>query len=386
MPSQSTLEETEEMISRVNDIVKAHPEVESVLYTVGGETTGVNEGELVVKLVPLSDRDIIAKDFVNAIRPEFASIPSAKIVVGEAESGGGGSEKDITVEVSGPDLETLRRLSGEMLAFMDSANGLVDVDTSEKEPKPELRFIPDRYRIASLGINTLAVYSTLRNSFEGEVPSVFRDKGEEYDIRVRLAGVSRQDKDSFSEVMIATPGGIVPASRLGDVVPASGESEIKRKNRTRLIEVTANIGTGALSEYENMITSKRDKMDIPDGYRIALGGDSEAKAEAFASLFQALFMAIVLTYIILAAMLESYVHPVTIMTTLPLGLVGVAIGLFIGKQTINILSLMAVVMLVGIVVNNAILMLDYANVLRDEGKHRGRRSLRPAIRGFAPSP
>ena len=257
-----------------------------------------------------------------------------------------------------------------MLAFMDSTNGLVDVDTSEKEPKPELRFIPDRYRIASLGINTLAVYSTLRNSFEGEVPSVFRDKGEEYDIRVRLAGVSRQDKDSFSEVMIATPGGIVPASRLGDVVPASGESEIKRKNRTRLIEVTANIGTGALSEYENMITSKRDKMDIPDGYRIALGGDSEAKAEAFASLFQALFMAIVLTYIILAAMLESYVHPVTIMTTLPLGLVGVAIGLFIGKQTINILSLMSVVMLVGIVVNNAILMLDYANVLRDEGKPR----------------
>ena len=93
MPSQSTLEETEEMISRVNDIVKAHPEVESVLYTVGGETTGVNEGELVVKLVPLSDRDIIAKDFVNAIRPEFASIPSAKIVVGEAESGGGGLGK-----------------------------------------------------------------------------------------------------------------------------------------------------------------------------------------------------------------------------------------------------------------------------------------------------
>jgi hydrophobic/amphiphilic exporter-1 (mainly G- bacteria), HAE1 family len=384
MPAQSTIEDTEDVMSRISDIVKAHPEVVSVLSTVGGETTGVNEGTLVAKLVPLADRDMTGKEFVNIIRPEFASIPSAKIVVGEDQTGGGGSEADITVEVSGPDLETLRKLSGEMLAFMDSTNGLVDVDTSEEEPKPELRFIPDRYRIASLGITTRSVYTALRTSFEGEVPSVFRDKGEEYDIRVRLAGVSRQDKDSFSEVMIATPSGIVPASRLGDVVSAEGESQIKRKNRTRLIEVTANIGSGTLSEYENMITAKRDKMDIPNGYNVALGGDSESKAEAFGSLFQALFMAIVLTYIILAAMLESYIHPITIMTTLPLGLVGVAMGLFIGKQTINMLSLMTVVMLVGVVVNNAILLLDYTNVLRDEGKHRREALVEASYTRFRP--
>lgn len=370
MPSQSTIEETERVMSQIDEIVKDHPEIATTFSTVGGETKGVNEGELILKLVPLSDRDIVANKFVNVLRPELAAIPSAKIIVAESSGRGMGEESDIVVDVSGPDLETLRRLSGEMTAFMDSSGGLVDVDTSEKEPKPEIRFVPDRFRIASLGITSYAVYSALRTSFEGDVPSVFRDKGEEYDIRVRLAGVDRQDKDSFSDVMIETPSGVVPVSRLGDVVSAEGVSEIKRKNRTRLIEVTANIGSGTLSDYESMIKGKKADMDIPEGYSVDLAGSSENKAEAFSSLFQALLMAIILTYIVLAAILESYVHPITIMTTLPLGLVGVAVGLFVGKQTININSLMGVIMLVGIVVNNAILLLDYTNVLRDEGKPR----------------
>jgi len=374
MPAQSTIEETEDVVNKIYTIVKTHPEVASIFTTVGGETEGVNEGELILKLVPLSERDMVANDFANALRPELASIPSAKLVIVETSASGLGSDSDIVVDVSGPDFDTLRKLSREMTAFMNTSGGLVDIDTSEKEPKPEIRFVPDRFRIASLGITSHSVYTALRTSFEGDTSSVYREKGEEYNIRVRLAGVDRQDRDSFSTVMIGTPGGIVPVSRLGDVVSAAGVSEIKRKNRTRLIEVTANIGSGTLSDYENMIRAKREKMEVPEGYSVDLAGSSEHKAEAFGSLFQALFMAIVLTYIVLAAMLESYVHPLTIMATLPLGLVGVAVGLFIGKQTININSLMAIVMLVGIVVNNAILILDYTNVLRDEGKPR-----RPAL-------
>jgi HAE1 family hydrophobic/amphiphilic exporter-1 len=369
MPSQARLADTEQVMDEIAAIARTRPEVATLFTVVGGENKGINEGELIIKLVPLADRDMITSDFVNLLRPELSGIPVADIVISETSSGPE-TESDIVVEVTGPDLETIRGLAGEMEAFMAGTPGLVDVATSEKAPKPEIRFIPDRYRISSLGINTAAVYAALRTSFEGDVPTVYREKGQEYDIRVRLADIDRSDADSFSEVMIGTPRGVVPVARLGEVVGGTGEAEILRKNRAKLIEVTANIGTGALSEYESMINKKRGQVDIPEGYSIALGGESENKAESFQSLFEALFMAIILTYIVLAIMLESFVHPLTIMLTLPLGLIGVAVALFIGGETINIMSLMAIVMLVGIVVNNAILLLDYANQLRNEGMKR----------------
>jgi hydrophobic/amphiphilic exporter-1 (mainly G- bacteria), HAE1 family len=370
LPSQTTIEETEHVMSEIAAVVEKHPEVESTFISIGGENKGINEGELTIKMVPLSDRDLTTREFVNVIRPEFSSIPSADIVVSESSSFSGGGEAAITVDVTGPDLGTVKKLSNEMLAFMYATGGMTDIATSEKSPKPEYRFIPDRYRISSLGINTSAVYLALRTSFEGDVPSVFREKGKEYDIRVRLAEADRTDVDSFSGVMIDTPKGVVPVSRLGDVMETTGESQILRKNRNKLIELTANIGSGTLSDYETMIKSKRDKMDIPQGYEIALAGESQTKAESFVSLFQALFMSIILVYILLAAMLESYVHPFTIMLSLPLGLVGVAAALFIGRQTINIQSIMAIIMLVGVVVNNSILMLENTNRLREEGMTR----------------
>jgi hydrophobic/amphiphilic exporter-1 (mainly G- bacteria), HAE1 family len=367
LPSRTNLEDTERVMAEIAVIAEKHPEIESTFISIGGENKGINEGQLTIKMVPLSDRDMTTREFVNVIRPELASIPSADIIVSESSSFSGKSEAAITVDVTGPDLDAVKKLSNEMLAFMYTTKGLTDIATSEKSPKPEYRFIPDRYRISSLGINTSAVYSALRTSFEGEVPSVFRDKSKEYDIRVRLAEADRTDVDSFSGVMIGTPKGVVPVGRLGDMVETTGDSEILRKNRNKLIELTANIGSGTLSDYEAMIKSKRGKMDIPQGYDIALAGESENKAEAFGSLFQALFMSIILVYILLAAMLESYVHPFTIMLSLPLGLVGVATALFIGRQTINIQSMMAIVMLVGIVVNNSILILENTGRLRDEG-------------------
>jgi hydrophobic/amphiphilic exporter-1 (mainly G- bacteria), HAE1 family len=370
MPSQTTLEETEHAMTEITGIMKKHPEIESTFTAVGGQNKGINEGQLTIKLVPLAERNMVAKDFVNVVRPELASIPSADITISENAGISGEAEAAITVDVTGPNLDTVRKLSREMMAFMSANKGLTDVEISEKDPKPEFRFLPDRFRISSLGIGTANVYSALRTSFEGEVPSVYREKGKEYDIRVRLAEADRSDVDSFSSVMIATPKGAVPVSRLGDVVRTTGESEILRKNRNALIQVTANIGTGTLGEYESMIKAKRAKMDIPEGYSIALAGESERKAEAFTSLFEALLMSIILVYILLAAMLESYVHPFTIMLSLPLGLIGVALALFIGKQTINMLSMMAVIMLVGIVVNNSILMLEHTGRLRDEGMPR----------------
>ncbi len=370
LPPGSTLDETEAVMDEVSSICEKYDEVETLFVVVGGENRGVNEGELIMKLVDISKRNILTSDFVNAIRPDMAVIPSANIKIMESQQGPGGDEADLIVEVTGNEMGTLNTLAEEVKGIVGKIDGLVDVETSVKAPMPEIRFIPDRFKISNYGINSALVYTVLRASFEGKKASVYRETGEEYDIRVRLDETDRSDEDSFGEVMIKTGRGMVPLAQLGEVVPGFGESEILRKDRRKLIEVRANVGTGTIGEYEAKIMDAVKDVDVPEGFNVRLGGESETKAESFAALFEALFMAIILTYIVLAAILESYIHPITIMLTLPLGLIGTAVGLFVSGQTINVMSLMAMVMLVGIVVNNAILILDYTSVLREGGMRR----------------
>ena len=384
MPPGTRIEETSTVMDEIYGIVEEFEVVETVFITVGGEQRGVNEGELIIKLVDISDRDILSKDFVNIIRPKLAVIPAADISIKELSEGAGPEGSDIIVEITGTDMGKISEIAMEMKGIVEEMDGLVDVDTSVKAPTPEIRFLPNRFEMSSYNINSASIYTVLRASFEGEVASVYREEGEEYDIRVRLDEADRDNVDSFAEVMIRTPRGMVPLSQLGEVSYSLGESEILRKDRQDLIEVRANIGAGTAGEYEVMIMGAVDKLNIPEGYNVGLGGESETKAESFRALFEALFMAIILTYIVLAAILESYVHPITIMVTLPLGLIGTAVGLFVAGATINVLSLMAMVMLVGIVVNNAILILDYTAHLRDEGKRMREALLEAAPVRFRP--
>jgi HAE1 family hydrophobic/amphiphilic exporter-1 len=369
MPPGTPIEETEGVLADIEAITLTHKEVETVFMTVGEGNRGVNEGEIIIGLVDLSDRRLLTSEFINILRPELALIPEAEIFVNEA-SQGFGTEADLTILVTGPELDPLTNLAGEIKSIVDSIPGLVDVDTSTKDPQPEIRFMPDRDIISDHGINTADIYSVLRASYEGEVASVYRERGEEYDILVRLSESDRRDQDLFENLLIQTPQGFAPLSQFGAVERALGESRILRKDRQKLIEVTANIGTGTLGQYEGIITAGIEAIDIPEGYEVKFGGESERMEESFQALFEALFMAIILTYVVLAAILESYIHPLTILVTVPLGLIGTAVGLFVSGMSINIFSLMALVMLVGIVVNNAILILDYANELREEGKVR----------------
>ena len=162
-------------------------------------------------------------------------------------------------------------------------------------------------------------------------------------------------------------GSAVPLSDVGDVTARFGESQIMRKDKQRMIEVTANIASGSLSEARKAFDRELAKMEMPPSVRVKYGGSAEMQDESFASIFTALILAIVLLYVVMAAMMESFVHPITIMLTLPLALIGVAMALFLSGTSLNIFSLMSVVMLTGIVVNNAILMLDYTSQLRNQG-------------------
>jgi HAE1 family hydrophobic/amphiphilic exporter-1 len=368
LPAGSTLEQTKATMEEVRTVVLEDvPETEATLLTVGGENKGVEEGELTIRLSPATERDRSIFQIINEIRPRLAGIPAADIVA--QISSGFGDEQDIITEVIGPDLGMVRSLADSLRNRMSQIPGLVDLDVSAKPGKPEIVFRPDRDKMAGRMFTLAQVGGELRGLYEGNEASVYREGGEEYKIRVQLNQEERSRLAALSRVRLSGPGSQVPLTALGDLGRRRGLAEITRKNKERMVSVTANIGSGTLVEKINAIQAQVADMKIPAGYRVEYSGEFERLGETFAEVFKALILAIILTYLVLAAILESFVHPFTIMFTLPLGLVGVAVALFLTGATINLFSLMAIVMLVGIVVNNAILILDNAATLRKEGKN-----------------
>ncbi|MCK4546106.1 MAG: efflux RND transporter permease subunit [Candidatus Eisenbacteria sp.] len=367
LPAGSSLRMTERSVIEIENILAAEPDVVSILSTIGGAGRGVNEATVLAKLVDISRRDRSAYQMSNDLRPKLAGVPGVDISVAGGEQEGG-SSGDLEIEVMGDELETLKGLTSQVLAIVASIPGLVDVESSWEEGGEELVFIPDREEMARRDLSTGLVAALLRNSFEGDDSSVFREGGEEYAIRVQFDDEDRQDQRTLEEIRIAAGEVPVPLTQLGRVEKQRGEAEILRRERQRRITVRANIAEGTVSEAVSVIRARTDQLALPPGYRIKFAGEYEFQEESFAAIFEALILAIILTYVVLAMILESFIHPITVMITLPLGLVGSAIGLFFGGQTINLMSLMAMVMLVGIVVNNAILLLDYVGQLRRRGR------------------
>jgi HAE1 family hydrophobic/amphiphilic exporter-1 len=381
LPSGTTLDQTHSLLEEVEDIVRRNvPEAESILMTVGGENKGVEDGELVVRLVPLGARKRDCFQIMNELREPLAVLPAADI--GVQQFSAWGENKSIVVEVLGPDLDRITGIATQIEEKMAEIPGIVDLELSAKPGKPEIVFYPDRDEFSSRLLAVAAAGMELRNLYEGEVASVYREGGEEYDIRVRLDDRYRHRQQGLRKVMFATTDGLIPIEALGRIDRRRGLSEITRKNRQRMVSVSSNISSGTLVEKVNAIQEHVAQMDLPPGYRVEYSGDIEMLGESFVQIYRALVLAIILTYLVLAAILESFIHPFTIMVTLPLGLVGVSMALVVTGATINIMSMMAMVMLVGIVVNNAILILDLASQLRREGKDAKTAILEAAPRRF----
>jgi HAE1 family hydrophobic/amphiphilic exporter-1 len=370
MPPGSSLEETNRALLEIERILDAEPETVSILASAGGANSGVEDGTIILKIVDKAERKMGIVDYANSLKPKLSMIPGANVRVFVGAEAGGEGEGDISLELTGPDLGVLEGLSKTMLDSVATVRGLSGIKSSVEAEKPELTFVPDRRELDRFGLSSAAVAMALRTGYEGEIASLYRDQDEEYDIRVRYRESDRRRRDEFYATEVQTDNGDVPLGQLGRIVESSSPREILRKNRERLVRIDATVASGTLSELVAQIQKKVADIDLPPAYRLDYGGMYEWQQESFASLFEALILAILLTYIVLAASIESYVHSFTIMITLPLGLVGTALALFITSQTINIFSLMAVIMLVGIVVNNAILLLDYTGVLRAKGMAR----------------
>ena len=379
MPPGTPLHRTERVMAAIERLLTAIPEQETLMTTVGGERRGVNEGSVLVQLTDAEQRQRRVFQIMDEVRPQLASIPDAEVRVTIPRTMGS-QEGDIIVEVTGPALEAIERIARELEAKMTAMEGLVDVHTTIQKGQPEIAFAPHRTRLADYGIPVAAIGGILRTSFEGQVASVYREAGEEVDIRVKLAQEDRNLAEDIERVAIRHGEDAIPITELGEIRYQEGKSEILRRDKQRLVRVAANVAHGSMTGFVERISAAAEGMVLPPGYQISFGGSEEARRESFGEILQALILAVILSYMVLAAILESYVHPFTIMITLPLGLVGASFALFLTGNTISLFSLMALVMLVGIVVNNAILILDYTRILRGRGM-----AIRQALLEAAPT-
>jgi HAE1 family hydrophobic/amphiphilic exporter-1 len=370
MPAGAALEETDRALRQIEEILSKEPETVSILASAGGANAGVEDGTIIVRVVPKADRALGIVDYANSLKPKLASIPGAKVRVFVGTEGGEGGGGDISLELTGPELDVLEALSREMYDSVMTVRGLSGITSSVEAEKPELVFLPDRRELDRFGLSSAAVAMALRTGYEGQVASLYRESDEEYDIRVRYAQSDRSRRASFYATEVRAGDTDAPLTQLGTIVQGTSPREILRKDRERLVRIDATVASGTLSELVGQVQKKLAAIELPPAYRLKYAGMYEFQQESFASIFEALILAIILTYMVLAAVLESFIHPITVMMTLPLGLVGTALSLFLTGQTVNIFSLMAMVMLVGIVVNNAILLLDYTRILREKGMKR----------------
>jgi hydrophobic/amphiphilic exporter-1 (mainly G- bacteria), HAE1 family len=374
LPSGTPLDRTSLIALQAEQRIASLDDVESQLTTISGAGGdffslggGANSASI---LVTLREGGRTSDMVLRELRPLLADLPDAVITAIPTDpSAMGGSQAPIQLQVSGPDYAVLTGIAERLTAEMARVPQLSDVTNSLDEPRTEIIFRPNRASLADYGLTVGQVGQIVRTSIAGTIAGVFRGEvGRERDIRVRLAEDARRQASQVGDIQILSSRGTVSIASLGELAEAQSPTAIQRVDRVRTVEINAQIGQGSLTDAVGAIQQRMEEIALPPGYNWRITGEFEQFGEALAAVLVALVLAITLTYIVLAMILESFVHPITIMVTLPLGAVGAFLGLFLWGASINIFSMMAIIMLVGIVVNNAILILDYTAQLRREGR------------------
>lgn len=374
MPVGNSLAETDRVVEEIADRMINEPYITSV-YTTTGRTEGgfgssgqgVNLGAIIVRLMDREYRPYSVTEYLEILRPKLADIPGAKITVKEAQAMGGGGGSDLQIEIQGRETNELIAIADSVQSYMRQAGGMVNIASSWQIGKPELKMTPRRNVISDLGYSPGQIGMALRNMIEGSVATKFREGGEEVDVRVKLDPESISGVDDLQSLYLKSGESSVRLSELVEMSNTEGPTSISHKDKQRIVYVSADVSGTSSGQAVTALREYTDKHPLKPGYSIYYGGMTEMMNESFSELLKAMFLAVILTYMLIAALLESFKHPFSIILTLPLGTIGVMLALFLTNTNISMFAMMAMVMLVGIVVNNAILLIDYTNERRKAG-------------------
>jgi len=371
MPQGYNLDETADLMAEVEAKIQHYPEVEHMVTKIGALSEldqGTNMAQMNVILVDTKERSKSDKQMENLFIKELSEIANAKIRVKASGMGGPGGYP-IEFYLQGQDIDTLESYKNRIVGELKGIDGLVNLSTSSRAGKPEITLVPDRVKIEQAGLNVYDLAFALRGAVEGIIATSYREGGEEYDIRVMMSDESVDTPEEVGNIAVSSPQGIFRLAQFSDIEFTEGYSKMMHKDKYKVIQITGSPAPGyALGGVMGEIQKKVREIDFPAGYGISWGGEAEMMQEMTLDMGRAFLIAVLITYMLLAAILENLFQPLLILGTVPLALIGVFVALFITGQTMNLSSMMAIIMLVGIVVNNAILLLDYTNILKRQGK------------------
>jgi len=374
-PSGNPIEKNRVIAYQLEQIVKdiVQPgELESVslMYGpregIGAFGTTSSTIEIFVKLTPVGKRERNQFEISDLIRERLDKIPGISYVF--QEGGSFSTEKAVEVKILGFDTNGALEIANQIKSKLQKVEGFVDISTNIKESTPELQVGLDTELLNAFHLTTFQVAANISSAIQGKVVATLRDQGDEFDIRIQFARNFRNQKESLENIEVPLPGGqMVRVGELSKVEQKSSAPTVFRENQTRFVSVGANLSGMDLSAAVNEINSIINSTPIPSEFQVVIGGTAEDQQEAFFYLMLAFIAAILLVYMIMAAQFESFIDPLIIMFTVPLSVIGVFFFLFITGTSLSVMALVGLVMLVGIAVNNGIVMVDYINQLKRGG-------------------
>ena len=397
------LEETTAVAEHIQQILQQHfPQIRYVLMRAGVNQQGFSsalfgqqEGSYIfniqLQLTPKTQRKKSVFVLADEMRKMIRQVPG--IVQLHVSTGGagaalfGGTGSPVEIDILGNDFNVTGGLAAAVADSLRGISGARNVRVSRGPDRPELRVELDRDRLAYAGLNAAQVARSLRNNLYGAVASQYREQGHEYDIFLRYPP---EDRTSIAQVenipLTASGGNIINVKDLGTVEESYAPPEVDRLNQERVVTVTAGVSGSSLGQVTSAIQKKLRAMDVPEGVRIQYGGQIEQQRSSFGNLFFFLLLSIVLVYMVMASQFESLLDPFVIMFSVPFAFVGVIWALFVTGLTLSVVAFLGAIILVGIVVKNAIVLVDYINLTRQRGRelqdaivYSGRNRLRPVL-------
>lgn len=391
MPNGTVLAETEKVTKQVEEIVNTIPEKDIVSSSVGSSgsplasTLSSHMGSVTLILVDVTERERSSNDIAIDLREKLKSIPGPEITVSASQGMSTGSP--IQVNLSGDDLEVLRDISAIIKGEIESVSGTANVATSLESSLQEFEVKVDAEKASLYGLTTGQILSSVRTSFQGQTVTKYRTGDDEIDVKLKLPEEYQEDINYLNNLRISTPTGAqVALSSVATVSKVDIPMAINRTNLTRQVSITSDLAGRDLNSVSTEIQAKLSNLNLPDGYKLDFGGQSEDMAESFASLGLAVLLSVVLLYMVMAAQFESLYSPFIIMFSVPPTITGVLIGLLVTGTAISVSVFIGYILLIGLVVNNAIVLIDYVNQLRAKGwemneaiLHAGPIRLRPIL-------
>ncbi len=396
-PVGSSLAYSQQKIEQIEAVIRSYPEVVATYATINsGSDAGKNRVSIRVRLVPKQQRSLPQKELVNLLRERLTNMTGVEVTsVAAAKESISGGLKPIQISLQGQDLTELRKIAAEYQSRVSHIKGVIDLESSLKEARPAYAIHVDRERAADAGLSVSQIGTALRPLLAGDAVTTWQDaQGENYDVRVQLAEADRQSSNDIWSLPLASSH-INPATgqpemialgQVANIDDAQGASQINRRNRYREVLFSANVIDRPAGDVGADMKDVAEAMVLPAGYRFQTQGQNKDMEESLGYAKIALMLAVLFIYFVLGAQFNSFLHPLTIMSSLLLSLVGVFLALFVFRSTLNIFSIIGIVMLMGLVTKNAILLVDFIQKAVAEGMNReqaiicaGRTRLRPIL-------